>query len=255
MIKLSVILITKNEADCIARCLDSVAFADEIIVVDSGSQDDTVDICKRYTEKVFATDWPGFGLQKQRALDQAKGEWVLSIDADEWVTPPLAAEIQEAIQQADAQTSAYEIPRLSSYCGRPMRHGGWFPDYCLRLFRREKGRFTPVPVHERIEVDGLIKRLHTPFQHEAFVDLEEVLRKVNGYSSLGARQQFEAGKRGSLSKAVLKGLWAFIRTYFLKAAFMDGREGFMLAVSNAEGTYYKYLKLMDLARLQRERRP
>ena len=241
---LSVIIITKNEFAHIAGCLQSVAWADEIIVLDSGSSDDTVNICRTYTNKVYTTDWQGFGIQKQRALDKATGDWVLSIDADEIVTPELKAEILAAMQITD--NNGFEIPRLSNYCGRQMRHGGWFPDYVLRLFRRNCGQFTDAVVHERIIVDGNIGRLNTPFLHDAFVDFEEVLHKVNNYSSLGAKLLYEKDVQSSVPKALMKGLWTFIRTYFLKAAFLDGSHGLLLAISNAEGAYYRYVKLWFL---------
>jgi glycosyltransferase involved in cell wall biosynthesis len=241
---LSVIIITKNEAEHIERCLSSVSWADEIIVLDSGSTDNTVELCEVYTDKVFVTDWPGFGVQKQRALAKAQGDWVLSIDADEIVTPELKQEITLAVHQE--RYSGYEIPRLSSYCGRQMRHGGWWPDHVLRLFRRECGQFTDSAVHERIVVQGEIGQLKTPLLHDAFVNLDEVLHKVNSYSTLGAKMLYQRGVRSSFSKAVLKGFWAFIRTYWLKSAFLDGRQGLMLSISNAEGTYYKYLKLLEM---------
>lgn len=241
---LSVIIITKNEAGHIGRCLESVAWADEIIVFDSGSSDDTVAICRRFTDKVFETDWPGFGMQKQRALDKAQGDWVLSVDADEVVTAELRQEIERAV--ASARFNGYEIPRLSDYCGRAIRHGGWWPDYVLRLFRRQAGRFTDAVVHERVTVTGEIGRLKSPLLHEAFVDLAEVLHKVDSYSTLGAEMLYRKGVRSSLSKAVMKAFWTFVRTYCIKASILDGRQGFMLAVSNAEGAYYKYLKLLEL---------
>lgn len=228
-----------------------MSWADEIIVLDSGSHDDTVAICRQFTDKVYQTDWPGFGIQKQRALDKAGGDWVLSIDADEVVTPELRLEIEQALQQSECQ--GYEIPRLSSYCGRQMRHGGWWPDYVLRLFRRDCGQFTDSVVHERIVVQGQIGRLTTPFLHDAFVNLDEVLHKVNAYSSLGADMLYQRGVRSSLSKAILKALWTFLRTYCLKAAILDGRQGLMLSISNAEGAYYKYLKLMELQNRQPDR--
>ncbi len=241
---LSVIVITKNEAEHIGRCLASVAWADEIIVLDSGSTDDTVAICQSFTDQVFVTDWPGFGPQKQRALDKARGDWVLSLDADEEVSPELKAEILEAMQTHNAQ--GFEIPRLSSYCGRRIRHGGWWPDYVLRLFRRDAGRFSADVVHEHIVVNGKINHLLNPLLHEAFVDPEEVLRKINSYSSLGAQKLLSNDQSANLGLAIAKGFWTFIRTYFIKAAILDGPEGLMLAISNAEGSYYKYLKLRDL---------
>jgi len=245
---LSVIIITKNESDHIARCLKSIFWADEIIVLDSGSSDNTVSICKQFTHHVYETDWPGFGPQKQRALDKANGDWVLSIDADEQITEELQSEILQAIKSNTIQ--GYEIPRLSSYCGRQMKHGGWWPDYVSRLFQRQAGQFTDDLVHERIIVTGNIQRLTNPILHEAFIDPEEVLHKVNSYSSLGAKKIFNKGKSTTLSTAILKGLWTFFRTYILKASVLDGAQGLMLAISNAEGTYYKYIKLLDLQNKQ-----
>ena len=242
---LSVIVITKNEAQHIKRCLKSIDWADEIIVLDSGSTDDTVGICKQFTEHVYVTDdWPGFGPQKQRALAHASHDWVFSIDADEEVSPALKLEIQLAMQQSEVQ--GFEIPRLSSYCGRQIKHSGWWPDFVLRLFRRNAGHFSEDIVHERIIVDGPINRLINPLLHEAFVNPEEVLHKINSYSTLGAEKLYRQNQQASLGLAIGKGLWTFLRTYLLKAAILDGAEGLMLAISNAEGSYYKYLKLRDL---------
>jgi glycosyltransferase involved in cell wall biosynthesis len=238
----SVIVITKNEEAVIGRCLGSVSWADEIVVVDSGSTDRTVELSRAADAKVTVTsDWPGFGPQKNRALDLATGDWVLSLDADEWVSPALAAEIAVAVKRADAP-AGFELPRLSSFVGREMRHSGWWPDYITRLFRRGAARFSDDLVHERLVVTGAVKRLNEPLQHESFTSLEEVVDKMNRYSSASARMRVERGKGGSVGSAVAHGLWAFIRTYVLRAGFLDGREGFVLAVANAEGTYYRYLK-------------
>ncbi|MBC8022025.1 MAG: glycosyltransferase family 2 protein [Burkholderiales bacterium] len=243
---LTVVLITRDEEKAIAAALDSVSWADEVVVLDSGSTDRTVEIARARGAKVtVSADWPGFGPQKNRALGEATRDWVLSLDADERVTPELRDEIQ-AIVAGKGNHDAYELPRLSSYCGRFMRHGGWWPDRVTRLFRRGKARFSDDLVHERVVVQGTTGRLEGRLLHEAFDDLEEVLDKVNQYSSAGARMGHAAGRRGSLTRAVLHGVWTFVRTYFLQAGFLDGRRGFMLAVSNAEGTYYRYLKLMLL---------
>lgn len=240
--KLSVIVITKNEEAAIARCLDSVRFADEIIVVDSGSTDRTVALAEAAGAKVTVTaDWPGFGPQKNRALALAGGDWVFSIDADEWVEPALAEEIRSAVSRA-GDVVAYELPRSSSFCGREMRHSGWWPDHILRLFRRDRARFSDDIVHERVVADGPVGRLSHPLRHESFVNLHEVVDKMNRYSTAGAQMRTTRGKGGSVSGAVLHGFWAFLRTYVLRAGFLDGREGFVLAVANAEGTYYRYLK-------------
>lgn len=243
--KLSVIIIAKNEVANIRVCLESVAWANEIIVVDSGSSDATVEICRELGAKVFVHDWPGFGAQKNRALGYATNEWVFSIDADERVTPELRTAI-EAVLRNGGVHAAYRISRLSSYCGRFMRHSGWCPDHIVRLFKRDAAKFSADLVHERLLVEGATGLLDGELLHYSYENLEQVLNKVNQYSSASAQMLQQRGRRASLSGAVLHGLWSFIRTYFLRAGFLDGREGFMLAVSNAEGTYYRYLKLMLL---------
>ena len=243
---ISIIVITKNEADDIRECLKSISWADEIIILDSGSSDDTVKIAREFSKLVYISqDWQGFGIQKNRALAYATHNWVLSIDADERITPELRTEIQKAIAEPNSN-SGFRIPRSSSYCGKFMRHSGWSPDYVVRLFRKDSGKFSENIVHESLVINGNIGTLNYPIRHYAFSDLEEVLDKINRYSSAGATQKLNQGKRSSLGKAVRHGLWAFMRTFFIQAGFLDGREGFMLAVSNAEGVYYRYLKLMYL---------
>jgi len=244
--KLSAIIITKNEAANIRACLESVAWADEIIVIDSGSSDATTEICEELGARVYVHDWPGFGMQKNRALGYAIYDWVFSIDADERVTPELRASIEAVLHNETDTCAAYRISRLSSYCGRFMRHSGWYPDTIVRLFKRDAARFSDDLVHERLLVEGQIGQLGGELLHYAFTGAEEVLQKINHYSSAGAAMMQKRGKQATLPGAVLRGLWSFIRTYFLRAGFLDGREGFMLAVSNAEGTYYRYIKLMLL---------
>jgi glycosyltransferase involved in cell wall biosynthesis len=240
---LSVVIIAKNEADAIARCLDSVAWADEIVVLDSGSSDATRDIARARRARVeVSADWPGFGPQKNRALALAGGDWVLSLDADEWVSAELRGAIERALA-APGACAAFRMPRRSSYCGRVMRHSGWWPDYVTRLFKRGAARFSDDLVHERLLVDGPVGTLAAPLLHEAVRDLDEALRKMNAYSSAGAEALERRGARASLAAAIGHGLWTWIRTYFLRLGFLDGREGFALAVSNAEGAYYRYLKL------------
>ena len=243
--KLSVIIITRNEAANIRACLESVAWADEIVVVDCGSSDATVDICKEFGAQVYVHDWPGFGAQKNRALDYATGDWIFSIDADERVPAELRAEI-EAATSAHHHHTAFRMPRLSSFCGRYMRHSGWYPDYVTRLFRNGQARFSDDLVHERLVVNGMTGTLRHHLIHDTFHDLESLIAKVNQYSTAGARMMHEKEKSASLTQAVLRALWAFFRTYVLRAGFLDGREGFMVSVSTAEVTYYRYAKLMLL---------
>ncbi len=247
-LRLSVVMIVRNEAAVIRRALDSVAWADEIVVLDSGSTDDTVAICRQYTEHVFETDWPGFGPQKNRALSRARGDWVLSLDADEWLSDALTAQIRALLAQPDdTLANGYTLPRLSSYCGRYLRHSGWWPDEVLRLFRRDKGRFSDDRVHERVLVDGTVQGLQGLLMHESYRSLDQVLDKVNHYSREGALALHARGRRAGLGTAIGHGLWAFFRTYVLRRGFLDGREGFIVAVSNAEASYYRYLKLMYLS--------
>ena len=243
--KISVIIITKNEAMNILACLTSVAWADEIIVVDSGSTDETVAICKGLGAHVYQHDWPGFGPQKNRALSYAKNEWVFSIDADECVTDELHAEIDAAIHNA-GDKAAFRLPRLSSFCGRYMHHSGWYPDYVTRLFKRSAAQFSDDLVHEQLMTKGSVGTLKNHLMHNTFHNLEQLLVKINQYSTAGAQMLHQKSKTASLKKAVTHAVWAFFRTYFLRAGFLDGREGFMVAVSTAEGTYYRYVKLMLL---------
>jgi glycosyltransferase involved in cell wall biosynthesis len=239
---LSVIIITKNEAHAIKECLHSVAWADEIIVVDSASSDDTVSICEQFGAKVMVTDsWPGFGQQKNSALALATQPWVFSIDADERVTPELQAEIQQAI--ANNGDASYRMPRCSSYCGQFIKHSGWSPDYITRLFKRGYGKFSDDLVHERLLADHATLTLKSPLLHISYTSLEEVLDKVNRYSTAGAAMSLSRRKSASLYSAIGHGIWAFIRTYIIRLGFLDGKMGFILAVSNAETTYYRYLKL------------
>lgn len=244
---LSVIIISRNNMATMRRCLASVAWADEIVVVDSGSTDGTLEIARELATQVHQTaDFPGHGPQKNRALDRATGEWALSLDSDEWVTPELRAEI-EAAMAAPGDRAAFRMPRRSSFCGRFLRHSGWWPDYVTRLWRRGRARFSEDHTHDRVVVDGRIGRLRQPVMHEAVTDLEQMVDKINMYSSRSAAMFHQAGRRASLATALLHGGWAFFRTYVLRLGFLDGREGFMLAVINAENSYYRYAKLMLLA--------
>ena len=244
------IVITKNEAHNIEMCLQSVKFADQVVVLDSGSTDDTINKAKAMGATVYAeADWQGFGIQKNRALALAAGQWVLSIDADERVTPELEVEIVEAIHSN--KFDVYDLPRLSSYCGQYMHHSGWYPDRTARLFKRGSAQFSNDVVHEKLLTAQPVGRLHTYLLHESFTSLESVLDKANRYSTAGAQVMFASGKTASLGKALSHGFWAFFRTYILRLGFLDGRMGLVLAISNAEGTYYRYLKLWLMNRQRR----
>lgn len=244
---LSVILITRNEESNLDDCLASLdGIAQQIVVVDSNSTDGTLEIANRYGALMaYPSDWPGFGPQKNRALDLATCDWVLSLDADERLTPSLKSEILTAINHS-AQIDCFAIPRLSWYCGRFIRHSGWSPDYVDRLFRRGTARFSDDLVHERLIPNGSVAKLENPMLHYSFMNYSQVLDKLNRYSTASAEQAFAKGKTSNPLKAVLHGMWAFVRTYILRAGFLDGPQGFALAISNAQGTYYRYMKLWQL---------
>jgi glycosyltransferase involved in cell wall biosynthesis len=240
MTELSAIVITKNEAANIGACLDSLTFCDERIVVDCGSTDATVEIAQQKGARVEFHEWRGFGPQKNYALSLATGTWVLSLDADERVTNELATAIKSAI--ATPSADAWEVLRLSSFCGRQMRHSGWYPDYVLRLFRRGAARFDEVLVHERIIYHGVIKRLQPPLLHYPVRRLEDALSRLNRYSTAKSQMLVESGRRVGFMTGIGHGLFSFLRAYVLRLGFLDGAEGFLLAVANAENSYYPYMK-------------
>jgi glycosyltransferase involved in cell wall biosynthesis len=244
---LSVVIITKNESRHIAACLESVRFADEIILLDSGSTDNTVELARQHGATVHQTDdWPGFGLQKNRVLALATKPWVLAIDADERVTAALREEITQLLKAP--AFDAYEISRLSEFCGKPIRHSGWFPDYVLRLFRRGIGQFNDVPVHERFITSARVGRLKHYYLHYPFENLDMVAAKINSYSTTAAVAMAKKGKRVGLFSVVGHCVWTFFRIYILRRGFLDGRYGFVLAVTAAYGSFLRYAKLMFINR-------
>jgi glycosyltransferase involved in cell wall biosynthesis len=244
--RLSAIIITRNEAANIAACLDALAFCDERIVVDSESEDGTADIARGKGAQVATARWRGFGAQKNFALSLAGGDWVLSIDADERVSPALATAIQAVLAQDGID--AYEMPRRSSFLGREMHHSGWWPDHVLRFFRRGRARFSDDLVHERVVCEGPIGRLAEPLLHYPVWRLEHAISRMDRYSTAGADMLLASGRRVSFGSGIGHGLWSFLRAYVWRRGFLDGREGFLLAVANAEGTYYRYMKAWLKAR-------
>ncbi len=244
VVSLSVIIITKNEASNIRDCLESVAWADEIIVVDSGSTDDTVAISREFTPHVYQHDWPGFGPQKNRALGYASKKWVFSIDADERVTPALRGELERAMRAGNAD--GYFCPRLSQFCGKFIHHSGWYPDYVLRLFKRGSARFSDSLVHESVVMSGPTEKLKSPLLHYSYLTQADVQRKIEHYSEAAAKQMLQRGKRATSLDAPLRGAWAFIRTYLLRLGFLDGVAGWRIAGMNAATTYLKYQRLRQL---------
>ena len=239
---LSVAIIACNEAHRIARCLQSVAFADQVVVLDSGSTDDTVAIARGLGADVEVTpDWPGFGPQKNRALARCRYRWVLSIDADEQVSDALAAEILRVLREAPAEATVagYWLRRSSRYCGQVIRHGLWGNDRVLRLFERQRGRFTDARVHESLVCDGETRVLEGILVHDSVDSPEDARSKARRYAFLGAEALRARGRGGALQGGVHAG-WSFVRGYLLRAGFLDGRFGLTLARLNAAGTFWKY---------------
>jgi glycosyltransferase involved in cell wall biosynthesis len=241
---LSAILITKNEAADLPDCLASLAFCDEIVVVDSGSTDATVALAEAAGARVIrTTDWPGFGPQKQRALDAARCDWVLSIDADERVPPALAEAVRRAIESGVGE--GCRLGRRSSFLGRFLTHGGWYPDRILRLARRSAARFTEDRVHERMEVAGRVVDLGddpaADLVHHSYRSIDEVLEKQRRYALASAAARRATGKRGGLGPAIGRSLWAFLRHYVLQRGFLDGAHGFVAALAKAQETFWRYL--------------
>ncbi len=241
---LTVVIVAKNEEGNIAQCIASASFADEVLVLDSRSQDATVRTAREAGARVVETDWPGYGPQVARGIEWANTEWVLSLDADERISPALRDEVLVAIRAGTHD--GWRIPRVSEFCGRFIQHGGWRPDYTLRLGRRVKSGFTDHFLHAHMTVGGRIGELKSPLIHFSYPNLHDVLEKLDRYSTGHARDMHARGKTGGVWKGVLHGMFAFIRTYFVRLGLLDGRHGLMLAIYNAEYTYYKYVKLMFL---------
>lgn len=243
MRKLSAVIITKNESQHIAQCLDTLGWVDEIIILDSGSTDETVDIAKSYGARVEQQpDWKGFGLQRQRAQELATSEWILMIDADERVTPELATSIKSLIQGKHVIGS---ISRLSWCFGSYIRHSGWYPDRVERLFPRLEAGYNDALVHEKIQNPNNlpIRKLEGDLLHFTYDNMRHYLTKSAHYAELWANQKQERQKKTSLSSAILHGIGCFLRMYILKAGFLDGKQGLLLALLSAHSTFVKYADL------------
>jgi glycosyltransferase involved in cell wall biosynthesis len=242
---ISAVIITKNEEANLGRCLESIKWVDEIIVVDSDSTDRTGEIAARYNACFFTTQWEGFGPAKQYAVEQATGDWILSIDADEEITDALAREINEAIN-GDKSIVAYYVPRMTLFLDRWIRHSGWYPDYVLRLFRRNKASFTEALVHEELIAEGLTGRLKNHLRHYSYPDLDTYYRKLERYSGLAAEEMYKNGRRHNALTCYIKPLATFLRHYVFRVGFLDGYRGWQIACLSAKGKRMRYRKLKEL---------
>jgi len=238
-------MIVKDEADSLAACLEKVLWADGVIVLDSGSSDNTLEVARQFTDKVFvAEDWQGYGIQRQRAQEKATCDWVLMVDADEHVTPELSVEIQ-GIVKANDQSCAYAMPILPWCFGRFIRHGGWYPAPKVRLYPRSRARYGDERVHEKLYFDeGLTtKKLKGDLLHFTYRDMEHYLVKSAHYAAEWAEQRKMDNRSASLTQGVIHGLGCFLKMYLFKAGFLDGRQGLLLAILSAHSTFVKYADL------------
>lgn len=235
---LSVTIITLNEEERLRACLESVAWADEIVVVDAESTDKTIEIAREFTDKIWTRPWPGFAAQKNFALSQATEPWVLSLDADERVSPELQMGIQEVLDR-DGPADGFSIPRRNIFWGSWLRHGRLYPDDQLRLFRRGRGRFVPHQVHESVKVNGRVLGLDAPIIHESYRSIEEFVSRANRYSTLAAEEAIRAGRSVRAVELFLRPLGRFFTMYVLHAGFLDGWRGLLLAVLYG---YYVFLR-------------
>lgn len=251
-VPLSVAIITQNEEYRLPDCLGSVAFAAEIVVVDSGSTDRTVEIAKGFGALVYHEPWQGFGRQKQSAIDHCSQPWILVLDADERVTVELEEEIKSAIASSPPFFS-YSMPRQNFFCGRWLRHAGWWPDRVVRLFRKGSARMSDRLVHEALVVDGQVAELCGPLQHHSNRDLSQTLEKINLYSAAGAEELHKRGVSASLFAAVTHMAWAFVKGYIFRLGMLDGGPGLVQAMTDGVNTLFKYLKLWEMGQAPTQR--
>jgi (heptosyl)LPS beta-1,4-glucosyltransferase len=243
---LSIVVITKNEERNIDACLRSVQWADEIIVVDACSDDRTADIVRRYTEHLFVREWPGFGPQKNFAMDQASSEWILIVDADERVTVDLRDEILRTIGGAvPDDVAAFEIPRRNFFYGRWLRGGGVYPDRQIRLLRRGAGRYDDTLVHERLNLKGRISALTQPLDHYSIPTVGHHFRKIARYTTLAAREKLKAEIRISPAQVALHHVGTFLKVYVVRKGYIDGTPGLIAALFAAMYTFVKYAKAWE----------
>ncbi len=246
MIPVSAVIVTKDEEENIQDAIGSVKDFSEIIVIDSYSSDRTVEICKKYTEKVFQEEWQGYAKQKQKGIERATMPWVLILDADERITPELKSEIAKVLD--DKSHNGFYIPRKNFFLGRWIRHGGWWPDYTLRLFRKDMAFIEEREVHEKVVVNGNTKYLKNPMEHHTSRTLSDFLKKLEDYSTLSAKEMGRKGRRPGILTITFRPFLTFSKMFFLRLAFLDGRYGLILSLLYSYYTFLKYVKAWEKER-------
>ncbi|MBI4527655.1 MAG: glycosyltransferase family 2 protein [Deltaproteobacteria bacterium] len=250
--EISAIVVCFNEEDNIRECLESLKWCNEIVVVDSFSTDRTLEICRRYTDRVFQRPWAGYRDQKSFAHSQATKDWVFLVDADERVTRELRAEIQAALSRFGNRVAAFSVPRLVYYLGRWWWRGGWYPDYDIRLFRRDRARWGGLDPHEKILVDGEIRRLSHPLHHFSYRNIRDHIERINHFTTVSSKELKLQGRRWRWSDNLLRPPFRFFRSYLWKRGFLEGFPGFFVAVTGAVYVFLKYVKLRELELRERE---
>jgi len=247
---LSAAIITKNEEENLPDCLGSLFFSDQIVLVDSGSTDRTVDIARAYGCDIFIESWKGFGPQKQFAISQCRNDWVFVIDADERIPAETMSAIKEVVS-GPGDISGYYLPRKNYFQDKWIRHMGWWPDPVLRLFRKNCGRMTAASVHEAVLVDGKVEMLNFPIEHRTESRLSEILKKIDHYSTLSAQEAFNRGQKASIWSAAIRADLNFIHNYFIRLGFLDGRQGLVLSITDSINKFFKYAKLYEMTKQDR----
>jgi glycosyltransferase involved in cell wall biosynthesis len=248
-IPLSVAIITKNEEENIRQCLQSIAFAAQIVIVDSGSTDSTLRIAAEFGCDVHSEAWHGFGPQKQLAIDKCRNPWILVLDADERIPPDTAAVIKKITTGSNVREAGFSFPRKNYFQGRWIKHAGWWPDRIVRLFRKDAGRMSTAVVHESVEVKGTIGDLDVALEHYTESSLSKIIQKIDKYSTLGAETAFKEGKKASTAGAFLRAMVTFLQDYFLRLGLLDGMPGLTLAVTDSINKFFKYAKLSELTKI------
>jgi len=246
-----VAIITKNEEENIRQCLQSIGFAGQIVLVDSGSTDSTLQIASEFNCEIHSEEWRGFGPQKQSAIEKCRERWILVLDADERIPRDTAALIKKIVTDSDIREAGFSFPRRNYFQGRWIKHAGWWPDRIVRLFRKEAGRMSAAAVHESVEVQGAIGNLDAVIEHYTESRLSKIIQKIDRYSTLGAQAAFKEGKTSSAAGAFVRAFLTFIQDYFFRLGILDGMPGLTLAVTDSVNKFFKYAKLSELIKTDR----
>lgn len=252
-IPISVAIIAQNEEDNISNCIKSVNWAEEIVVIDGGSTDKTIEICKELGARVIEHSWPGHIQQKNYAIDRCSGDWILSLDADERASEEMAEFIKQLFKSGEPEQDGYYFPRKVFYLGKWINHSGWYPDYKLRLFRKDRARWTGYNPHDRIELEGKSKKAKVDILHYPYKSLTDHLDRINSYTTIMAGELRDKGKKSNLLKIIFNPYFRFLRAYFLKLGFLDGFHGIIISIISSYYVFLKYLKLWELQHQQKDK--